>query len=86
MVKGVNKLIVEVANPDSEFFERAIFFVRPQMKDVPAKQLGQSADALIHSQTPRRGGKARTRILGVLAFVGTAGLGAVLALLVVTLL
>ncbi|MCL2108049.1 MAG: hypothetical protein FWH20_01710 [Oscillospiraceae bacterium] len=29
MVRGVNKLIIEVSNPESDYFERAIFFVKP---------------------------------------------------------
>lgn len=28
MVKGVNKQIIEINNPDSEYFERALLFLR----------------------------------------------------------
>jgi hypothetical protein len=91
MVKGVNKLILEVANPDSEFFERAIFFVKPQMKDTPPAELGKGANALINRQsrdkrrkTPRFGRGSRFR--RVLAFAGTAGLGAAVAAIVMRVL
>ena len=88
MVKGVNKLIVEVANPDSEFFERAIFFVKPQMKDTPPKELGKSADSLICSQGTKafRGKRRKARIPRAVAFAGTAGLGAAIAAIVLWLL
>jgi hypothetical protein len=94
MVKGVNKLIVEVANPNSEFFERAIFFVKPQMKDIPPKELSKSADALISTQDTRNAAKqrrcdkggGRLKVLFVFAFAGTAGLGAAVAAVVLSLL
>jgi len=88
MVKGVNKLIVEVSNPDSELFERAIFFVRPQMKDTPPTELSKGADALIRarSEKPPRSERRRARVLSAFALIGTAGLGAAIAVAVITFL
>lgn len=34
MVKGVSKCVIEVNNTDSEYFERAILFVRPEKQDT----------------------------------------------------
>lgn len=85
MVKGVNKLIVEVSNPGSEYFERAIFFVKPQMKDTPVKELNENANALINAvgrkspkakQEPQRAG---------LLFAGAAGFGAAIAAILIKL-
>ncbi|MCL2754561.1 MAG: hypothetical protein FWD35_02435 [Oscillospiraceae bacterium] len=53
MVKGVNKMIVEVANSENEFFERAIFFVRPQMRDISPRELRESADVFFTENAPR---------------------------------
>jgi len=92
MLKGVNKLIVDVANPNSEFFERAIFFVKPQMKDIPSKELNKSADAFISEQGNSAIGKAKNQLnqfkhgknlpFSVLAIACAAGLGAAIAAVV----
>ena len=31
MVKGVHKKVIEVHQPDSAYFEKAIFYIRPEM-------------------------------------------------------
>jgi len=88
MIKGVNKLIVDVANPNSEFFERAIFFVKPQMKDTPPKQLNKSADALIVEQFRQtsKGGKGRRASVPFgIVFAGAAGFGAAVAAILIKL-
>jgi len=83
MIKGVNKLIVDVANPDSEFFERAIFFVKPQMKDTPTSQLNKSADALIFNTGKA---KKKTPVFTGVALAGAAGVGAAIAAILLMLL
>lgn len=35
MVKGVNKKIIEVNNPDSIYFEKAVFYLRPEVHILP---------------------------------------------------
>ncbi len=35
MVKGVNKKIIEVNNPDSIYFEKAVFYLRPNVYKLP---------------------------------------------------
>lgn len=35
MIKGVNKKIIEINNPDSIYFERAIFYLRPNVRELP---------------------------------------------------
>lgn len=83
MVKGVNKLIVEVANPDSEYFEKAIFFVKPKMKDTPTKELSKSADALISAADNRKRRPGGVPIGFV--FAGAAGFGAVVTAVLILL-
>jgi hypothetical protein len=85
MIKGVNKLIVDVANPNSEFFERAIFFVKPQMKDTSPTELNKSANALITEQVSNKATK-HGKVFPVLICVSAAGLGAAITALIVTLL
>lgn len=35
MIKGVNKKIIEVKNPDSIYFEKAVFYLRPHILELP---------------------------------------------------
>ena len=35
MVKGVNKSIIEINNPDSLYFEKAVLYVRPNVTVFP---------------------------------------------------
>ena len=35
MIKGVNKRIVEINDPESIYFERAVFYLRPNITVVP---------------------------------------------------
>lgn len=35
MVKGVNKNIIEVNNPDSIYFEKAVFYLKPNVRRLP---------------------------------------------------
>ncbi len=36
MIKGVNKRIIEINNPDSIYFEKAIFYLKPNVRELPA--------------------------------------------------
>jgi hypothetical protein len=86
MIKGVNKLIVDVANPNSEFFERVIFFVKPQMKDTPPSELNKSADKLLLEA--KKSGKFNQKRLfpEMLKFAGAAGFGAAVTAVLTKLL
>ena len=35
MVKGVQKKIIEVNHPDSLYFERAVFYLKPGVTQLP---------------------------------------------------
>ncbi|MBR0484409.1 MAG: hypothetical protein IJJ69_06495 [Oscillospiraceae bacterium] len=35
MIKGVNKKVIEINHPDSAYFERAVLYLKPNVKDVP---------------------------------------------------
>ena len=42
MVKGVHKKVIEVHQPDSAYFEKAIFYLRPGITQLPP-ELAQAA-------------------------------------------
>ena len=35
MIKGVNKKIIEINNPESIYFEKAVFYLRPEVMELP---------------------------------------------------
>ncbi len=59
MIKGVNKQVVDVTEPDSAYFERVLFFVKPEFSGLGEGALRKKADALLH--TAGSGGVARPK-------------------------
>ena len=67
MLKGVNRQVVEIPQPDSIYFERVLFFVKPEFSEMSEQRLRSSADELIKNASPppreksaaRRGEKLR---------------------------
>ena len=84
MVKGVHKKILEINHPDSLYFERAVFYLKPGVTQLPQQLsradadalLQEDADALLQEISPSA--KKRTRLwlpmllLAVGSSVGTA--------------
>ena len=46
MIKGVNKQLLEVTNTENPYFEKIIFFVKPEYKTADRKKLQKEAEAL----------------------------------------
>lgn len=46
MIKGVNKQILEVTNTENPYFEKIIFFVKPEYKNEDRKKLQKEAESL----------------------------------------
>lgn len=46
MIKGVNKQILEVTNTENPYFEKIIFFIKPEYKNEDRKKLQKEAEAL----------------------------------------
>lgn len=51
MIKGVSRKVVEINNPESIYFEKAIFYLRPHMSDIPEKLLSKEAECYMSSLT-----------------------------------
>lgn len=49
MIKGVNKCVIEVADTQDKYFERAILFVRPEYADKKAEILREKAKEYVAS-------------------------------------
>lgn len=66
MIKGVNKQILEVTNTENPYFEKIIFFVKPEYKNADRKTLQKEAEALSAvTQRPPKIKVSKKRILRI---------------------
>ena len=75
MVKGVQKKIIEVNHPDSLYFERAVFYLKPGVTSLPQQLSRADADALLREAAPDKAEKwfwLRTVLLVLLSCLWTA--------------
>ena len=69
MIKGVNKKIIEVNHPESIYFEKAVFYLRPEVRELPAEVTREEAEKYISMITPELRRKKRPKILPVVSAV-----------------
>lgn len=68
MIKGVNKQILEVTNTENPYFEKIIFFVKPEYKNEDRKKLQKEAEALATiAQKPPRVRISKKRVVRIVA-------------------
>ena len=53
MIKGVNKKVLEINNPQSVYFEKAVLYLKPNMTCVPEKLMKREAEELINNLSPK---------------------------------
>lgn len=78
MIKGVNKQVVDVSEPDSAYFERVLFFVKPEFSGLGESALRHKADALLRETGGERVAGTKRPLRKKLRGVLIAGLSAVL--------
>lgn len=49
MIKGVNRQVVDVSETGSEYFERALFFVKPEFSGFSEGKLKEKAQQIVKS-------------------------------------
>ena len=79
MLKGVNRQVVEIPQPESDYFEKVILFVKPEYCGVGEAGLRERAAAVIRTAVRPPVGRTdrRTiRLAGVLRFLLAAAVGA----------
>ena len=83
MIRGVNKQVVDVTEPDSAYFERVLFFVKPEFSGLGEGALRGKAELLLRGlaggrvTAAKKARGTRWRVAGGLALA--ALLGAALA-------
>jgi hypothetical protein len=54
MIKGVNKKIIEINNPDSLYFEKAVLYIRPNVSILPEAISQKEAQRLLYALLPSK--------------------------------
>lgn len=78
MIKGVNRQVVEITETQCEYFERVLFFIKPEFSAVSEGDLKERATAIAQSAgmpPAARLRKSRLRLalnMGAAAFAGAA--------------
>lgn len=88
MIKGINKQILEVTNPESKYFEKIIFFVTPEGQNAKAEDLTAEANkiALTAKRPPRQRATKKQKLEQTFLAIVGLGAGAVLTLLLTNLI
>ena len=80
MLKGVNRQVVEISQPESAYFERVLFFVKPEFSSVAEGKLKSKADELIRDASSPPAEKIKNgkkeRLKQIFRFLFAAAIGA----------
>ena len=84
MIKGVNHQVVEVTKPGCEYFEKVLFFVKPEYASLSERKINDKANLIaISTGTPPRVRKGRKRVYSVFSPIVWALFGAVATLIII---
>jgi len=80
MIKGVNHRVIEVTESECEYFERVIFFVKPEYSALSEGTLKDRARAAaMGSSAPPPSKILQSKLMTAGALLSAAGLGAAIA-------
>ena len=83
MIKGVNRQVVEITQVENDYFERILFFVKPEYSTISEHQLKERAQQIGNNAgTPPASRVRNRRLLMALSLLGSAGIGAALTALI----
>lgn len=77
MLKGVNRQVVEVSRTDSVYFEKILFFVKPEFYGLGEGKLREKADAALQNSPVPARSRAQKKGRAVLRYLAAAAGGAV---------
>lgn len=82
LLKGVNKKVIEINQPDSVYFERAVLYLRPEVTEVPLQAVQKEADGYLESEGRHRKQRLRSWVIYLLGLATTAAVWLVMELLI----
>ena len=88
MLKGVNKQVLEIAQTENGFFEKAIFFVKPEYSGMSEGKLKESAQMELAKagKPPLSAKEKRVGLCRALTYIGCLVSGVVTGFLFSSLL
>ena len=84
MVKGVNRQVLEIHETGCEYFEKALFFVRPEFSaenEGRLKSKALTSVSILSSVPKNRKQKTKSRVLFLADLAASAGVGAIITAL-----
>ena len=87
MIKGINRQVVEVNETGSEYFEKIMFFVKPEYISLSENKIKEYAGRIAAtSAAPPRAAKIKGRKLETLKIIASVLLGSAVTLMVIGML
>lgn len=87
MIKGVNKKVLEINNPQSLYFEKAVLYLKPNLDSISHKMLSAEAQKMLRSLSPKQPVYASILKIAIIMSVFLIGfLGALTAFMIVNYL
>ncbi|MDR0974562.1 MAG: hypothetical protein LBL80_02590 [Ruminococcus sp.] len=81
MIKGVNKRVIELNGINSDFFDKALLYIKPEHAITPEDQLDLSARAFLRTIAPRRKKSNLAQILITLNIIALLAIAVAIAAL-----
>lgn len=86
-LKGVSKSVVELQIGDSAYFDRAVFYLKPNLSGIPARAINSEAEHWLRVIAPEKSGSVFRSTMRYLAVAMGGGLlGACVSAAVIFLL
>ena len=84
MIKGVNHQVVEVNKPACEYFDKVLFFVKPEYASVGNAKISEKANSIaISTGSPPRARKGKRRVYSAFSPVIWASMGAIVSAVII---
>lgn len=84
MIKGVNHQVVEVNKPQCEYFEKVLFFVKPEYSAQSNMKIREVANNIaVTTGSPPKTRKGKRRVYSVFSPFIWAGIGAAIAVIII---
>jgi hypothetical protein len=79
MIKGVNKRVIELRGIDSDFFDKALLYVKPDRSITPEDRLDLEARAFLRTIAPKRKRQSLAGIMICLNIIALIAIAAAIA-------
>lgn len=87
MIKGVNKKIIEINNPDSQYFDKVILYIKPNREIQSSNELSYEVDKYLKSIIKDKNKKKHNDNLDINNTIGfIVGMAIVLIIIIVLIL